>query len=135
MKFCEKLKYARSSAGLTQEALGAAVGLTKRTIINYETGSRYPRERDVYLRLAQKLGVETNYLLTEDEEFITGAGTKYGDKGEKEARDLLRRTSALFAGGELDEEDKLAFLLEIQELYIESKENAKKFIPKKKRKE
>jgi DNA-binding XRE family transcriptional regulator len=53
MKFCEKLKHARNSAGMTQEALGAAVGLTKRTIINYETGSRYPRERDVYIRLAQ----------------------------------------------------------------------------------
>jgi transcriptional regulator with XRE-family HTH domain len=135
MKFCEKLKHARNSAGMTQEALGAAVGLTKRTIINYETGSRYPRERDVYIRLAQTLGVETNYLLTEDEEFITEAGTKYGDKGEREARDLLQRTSALFAGGELDDEDKLAFLLEIQELYIESKENAKKYVPKKRRKE
>jgi transcriptional regulator with XRE-family HTH domain len=135
LKFCEKLKHARTSAGMTQEALGAAVGLTKRTIINYETGSRYPRERSVYIRLAQKLGVETNYLLTEDEEFITEAGTKYGDKGEREARDLLQRTSALFAGGELDDEDKLAFLLEIQELYIESKENAKKYVPKKRRKE
>lgn len=135
MKFCEKLKHARISAGMTQEALGAAVGLTKRTIINYETGSRYPRERDIYIRLAQTLGVETNYLLTEDEEFITEAGTKYGDKGEREARELLQRTSALFAGGELDDEDKLAFLLEIQELYIESKENAKKYVPKKRRKE
>lgn len=131
MKFGEKLKSARNSAGLTQEALGAAVGLTKRTIINYETGSRYPRERSVYIQLAKTLSVDINYLLTEDEEFITEAGMKYGNKGEREARVLLNRTSALFAGGELDEEDKLAFLLEIQELYIESKENAKKYISKK----
>lgn len=134
MKFCEKLKQARIAAQMTQEALGAAVGLTKRTIINYETGNRYPREREIYARLAKTLGVETNYLLTEDEEFITEAGAKYGSKGEREAQELLRRTSALFAGGELDEEDKLAFLLEIQELYIESKENSKKYVPKKHRK-
>lgn len=132
MKFGEKLKNARISAGLTQQALGVAVGLSKRTIINYETGSRYPRERSIYNRLADILGVRANYLLTEDEEFITEVGEKFGSRGEREARDLLERTSALFAGGELDEEDKLAFLLEIQELYIESKNNAKKFRTKKK---
>lgn len=132
MKFGEKLKHARISAGLTQDALGKAAGLTKRTIINYETGSRYPRERSVYSALAGILNVGVNYLLTEDEEFITEAGSKYGYRGEKEARELLNRTSALFAGGELDEKEKLAFLLEIQELYIESKENAKKYHAKKK---
>ena len=134
MKFCEKLKTARLNAGLTQKALGDAVGLSKRTIINYETGIRYPRDRDVYCRLAKELEVGVNYLLTEDEEFITEAGSRYGSRGEAEARSLLDRSAALFAGGDLDDEDKLAFLLEIQQLYLESKEYAKKYAPKKHRK-
>lgn len=133
MKFGEKLKQERLKAGLTQEALGTAADVTKRTIINYETGSRYPRDRSVYGRLAQALGCELNYLLTEDEEFITEAGAKYGNSGELEARRLIERSAALFAGGELADEDKLEFLLEIQQLYLESKENAKKFASKKNR--
>ena len=133
MKFGEKLKQARLKAGMTQEALGIAADVTKRTIINYETGNRYPRDRGVYSRLAQALDCEVNYLLTEDEEFITEAGAKYGNSGEAEARRLLERSAALFAGGDLNEEDKLEFLLEIQQLYLESKENAKKFASKKAR--
>ncbi len=131
MKFGEKLKQARLCAGLTQEELGAAADVTKRTIINYETGSRYPRDRGVYARLAAAVGCEVNYLLTEDEEFITEASSKYGSSGETEARRLLERSAALFAGGGLADEDKLAFLLELQQLYLESKENAKKYAKKK----
>ena len=109
MKFGEKLKQARLKAGMTQEELGTAADVTKRTIINYETCSRYPRDRGVYARLSAALGCEVNYLLTEDEEFITEAGAKYGSSGETEARRLLERSAALFAGGELGDEDKLAF--------------------------
>jgi transcriptional regulator with XRE-family HTH domain len=131
LKFGEKLRQARLKAKYTQEQLANVVQVTKRTIINYETGKRYPRDRGMYARLAEALGVDVNYLLTEDEEFITEAASKYGSKGEAEARELLERSAALFAGGELSDEDKLAFLLEIQQLYLESKEIAKKFAPKK----
>ena len=131
MKFGEKLRQARLKAKYTQEQLANVVQVTKRTIINYETGKRYPRDRGMYARLAEALGLDVNYLLTEDEEFITEAASKYGSKGEAEARELLERSAALFAGGELSDEDKLAFLLEIQQLYLESKEIAKKFAPKK----
>ncbi|HPT84497.1 MAG TPA: helix-turn-helix transcriptional regulator [Bacillota bacterium] len=133
MKFGEKLKQARLRAKLTQEQLAQAVEVTKRTIINYETGKRYPRDRGMYYKLAQVLGVDVNYLLTEDEEFITEAASKYGSKGEAEARELLERSAALFAGGELSDEDKLAFVHEIQQLYLESKEIAKKFAPKRRK--
>ena len=37
----------------------------------------------------------------------------------------------MFAGGELTDEDKLAFMHEIQSLYFDSKDRAKKFTPKK----
>lgn len=37
----------------------------------------------------------------------------------------------MFAGGELSDEDKTAFMDEIQMLYLDSKKRAKKFTPKK----
>ena len=136
MKFGDKLKAARLNSNLTQTQLASQVGLTKRTIINYETGTSYPRDRKIYSMLANTLNIELNHLLTEDEEFITETSSKYGSRGETEARELLARTSAMFAGGDLDDEDKLAFLLEIQELYLQAKEIArKKYNSKKAKKE
>ena len=37
----------------------------------------------------------------------------------------------MFAGGELSDDDKTAFMDEIQMLYLDSKKRAKKFTPKK----
>ena len=54
-----------------------------------------------------------------------GAGVPRG------AAQLLHQTATLFAGGELSDDDKLAFVTEIQQLYLDSKERAKKFTPKK----
>lgn len=44
MKFCEKLKEARTKAGLKQEELAKALGVSFRTISNYESGERYPKK-------------------------------------------------------------------------------------------
>ena len=69
--------------------------------ISYETEGRYPRNREAYSRLAQFLGVETNYLLTEDEEFVSQAAEQYGSRGRRQAEALVSELSGLFAGGEL----------------------------------
>ena len=71
MKFAEKLKELRSEKGLTQQETAIAAGITKRTYASYETDGRYPRDREVYGKLAAVLGCDTNYLMTEDEEFIS----------------------------------------------------------------
>ena len=43
MRFCEKLKDARTKAGMKQEELAKALGVSLRTITNYESGECYPR--------------------------------------------------------------------------------------------
>ena len=49
---------------------------------------------------------------------------------------MLTQAAAVFAGGELSDEDRLTFMTEIQQLYLESKDiAAKKFTPKKYRKD
>ncbi len=57
------------------------------------------------------------------------AGASYGRRGVEQAKSIIAQTSALFAGGGLDEEDREAFMQAIMEIYFDSKRKAKKFSP------
>jgi hypothetical protein len=81
--------------------------------------------------LAEILNVDANYLITEDEEFITQAREKYGYTGAKQAQELVNELTGLFAGGELEEEDMDALANAVQEAYWIAKINNKKYTPKK----
>lgn len=131
MKFGEKLKEQRALRGLTQDEFAGAIGVSRRTVCYYEQGKTYPKNREFYRKLADFFQLDVNYFLTEDEEFLTQAAEKYGRRGQVQAETVLAQASALFAGGGLSDEDQQAFLREIQKLYFDSKERAKKFAPKK----
>lgn len=135
MKLCEKIKEARKQAGLTQDEFAKAIGVSLRTVTNYETGERYPRKRDTYYKIAEVLKVDVNYLLTDDEEFLLEAEARYGTKGARQAKALAAEVSGLFAGGELADEDLDEMMKGIQEAYWIAKEKNRKFTPKKYRKE
>lgn len=75
---------------------------------------------------------EINFLLSEDEEFVLQAQQSYGYKGAKDAEELVADVSALFAGGELSENDKDAIMRALQDAYWMAKErNKEKYTPKK----
>ena len=135
MKFSEKLKALRIEHGLTHKAVADALGVSSRLVQYYEAGTSYPAKREVYQKLADLFQVDKNYFLTEDEEFLAEVAIKYGRRGVNQAEAVLEQASALFAGGNLSDEDKLAFLHEIQALYFDSKERAKKFTPHRYRKQ
>ena len=125
MKFCEKLKEARIKAGLKQEELAEALGVSLRTISNYESGERYPKKREVYYKLAELFHTEENFFLNEGEEFMLAA-KEYGAKGAKQARALVEEVSGLFSGGGLADEDLDEMMRGIQEAYWIAKEKNKK---------
>ncbi|NCC61448.1 MAG: helix-turn-helix domain-containing protein [Verrucomicrobiae bacterium] len=131
MNFGEKLKGLRTQRGWSQEELAKELGLTRRTVISYEKGSSYPRTRDAYRKIADILNVDVNFLMTENEEFMMEVGAQFGQRGQKQANDILNRTKELFAGGTLSSEDQKAFALEMQKIFMDSKNEAKKFTPKK----
>lgn len=135
MNFGEKVKKLRKEKKMSQTDLAKQIGVSMRTVQSYEAGMSYPKNRNVYTLLAQALSCDENYLRTENEDFITDAAAAYGKRGEQQARSLLDATAAMFAGGELSEDDKLAFIHEINSLYFDSKERAKKFTPRKYRNE
>ena len=58
-RFGEKVKTAREALQIGQEQLGNLCGVSRRTIVSYETGGKYPRESTLR-KLAEALGVKNN---------------------------------------------------------------------------
>ncbi|MDD6436362.1 MAG: helix-turn-helix domain-containing protein [Clostridiales bacterium] len=139
MNFGDKIRSARLTLNLSQAELAAATGISERSLYTYEQLGTIPRKSNV-MKLAEALHVTSAYLLDDDindpgqeleeEAFILEARARYGNKGADEARDILNRAGALFAGGDLDEEAKEVFMQSLMKVYLSSKEKAsEKFSP------
>lgn len=131
MTFGEKVQTLRKERGLSQTEFGKLVGVSLRTVRGWENEGRYPRYRDLYKKIAEVLECETSYIMTDEESFISEVSENYGSRGVKQAQAILDQAAAMFAGGDLSDEDQIAFLNEIQTLYLDSKKRAKKYTPKK----
>ena len=110
----ERLLKARKKKELTRVELGKLCGITGRTIQNYELGHVTPNRIDVSQRLADVLDISVDYLI-------------YGEKEEtelteEEKKEILAHASALFAGGKLSDEEQLAFIYELQTLYMKARQ-------------
>lgn len=135
MTFGEKVKNERNRLGLNQDELAKKIGVTRRVISSYENDSSRPRGTERYKKLAEALGVNINYLLSEDEAFIADVEDNYGHRGAKQAKELLAEVTGLFASGEMADEDMREMVDAIQEAYLIAKKNNKKYTPKKYRKD
>lgn len=135
MTFGEKVKNERNRLGLNQDELAKKIGVTRRVISSYENDSSRPRGTERYKKLAEALGVNINYLLSEDEAFIADVEDNYEHRGAKQAKELLAEVTGLFAGGEMADEDMREMVDAIQEAYLIAKKNNKKYTPKKYRKD
>jgi len=134
MTFAEKLKAARMQVGLSQDKLSTELGISKRTLINYETGKFLPPS-DKLPKIAKYFGVTIDSLISEEEEFVAEAYEQGGTKGAREAQALVNEISGLFAGGKLSEDDLDATMRALQNAYwIAKEENKQKFSSKKNRK-
>jgi len=133
MTFAEKLKAARMQVGLTQDKLSMELGISKRTLINYETGKFLPPSDKLPI-IAKYFGVTIDSLISEEEEFVAAAYEQGGTKGAREAQTLVNEISGLFAGGKLSEDDMDAAMRALQNAYWIAKEESKhKYTPKKRR--
>jgi transcriptional regulator with XRE-family HTH domain len=126
MRFGEKLRTHRRKANISQQALATVLGCSRTTIVNYEIGASYPQDREVYAKLSDHFEVDKNYFLTENEPIFTLIPNIDDYTGSEQADMILQHAKALFAGGKLSEADQLAFVHELQGLYLESKQMANK---------
>ena len=130
MEFSEKIKNARTAKGLSQRELAEASGITLRTIQNYETGGKLPRKRSTYAALAAALDISEEVLLDDNAAFVLRASEQYGDSGARQAYEMASDIAAMWAGGEMDEEDMDAIMQSMQEAYWEAKKNNRKYVNK-----
>lgn len=131
MTFGEKFKAERKKRKMTQQEVADGLHVNLRMITRYEHGISFPRTKAAYKRIADFFGVDVNYLMTEEEEFVAEASEKYGSRGMKQAQELVDGFAGLCAGGTLSEQDKDAVMRALQEIYWESKErNVAKYTPK-----
>ncbi len=132
--FSEKVKDARIERKFTQTQLAKAVGVSLRTILAYEKGEKKPRQSTM-IKLAKALSVSVKFLSDDECEqplldiekdgYIEEARAMYGAKGARDVDTLLDDNAALFAGGELSQDQKDAFFDAVMKAYITSKEAAK----------
>lgn len=134
MQFSEKLRLLRLEHNLSQSELSTKIGVTERTIYNYETNDRVPKI-DVVTNIAHVFGVPVDALVSDKaptsapaadkEAFLQMAKKHFGSRGKNEAEALLERASALFAGGDLDEDAKEEFFQSLTNAFLIAKKEAR----------
>ena len=132
--FGEKVRMRREEMQITQEQLAKLSGLTRRSIVSYETTGKHPYASSMR-KLAAALGVTVRYLEhdeiddptagIDEEPFIQEAREMYGKRGADEMASLLSQNEALFAGGTLTEDQKDMFFEAITRAYFMNKERAR----------
>ncbi len=132
--FGEKVREARVSLGMAQTQLAREISVTPRSIQCYERNEKMPRPATM-TRLAKALKVSVKFLTDdgcadpvaeiEKDTFMEEARARYGSRGARDAEQLLADNTALFAGGELSQEQKDAFFQAVMTAYVTSKEEAK----------
>ncbi len=135
MNLGEKLRNARAAKHMSQSDLASAAGISLRTIQNYELGVRMPRSLDTYSRLASALDMEEGILLDDNADFVLRAGAQYGSRGARQAWEMVADIRALWAGGEMEEEDMDEIMRAMQEAYWEAKQNNRKYVNRRYRQE
>ncbi|OLS03495.1 helix-turn-helix domain-containing protein [Tissierella creatinophila] len=131
MKFGQKLKILREEQGLTQDDLAKMVGMSSKTISRYESGESNPRYPRIYDDLAKALKIDKLELLSDEDAFVLSIKEKFGSYDSNYASDLVNGMVGLMAGGDITDADKRVILETLQEAFIISKKENKKFIPKK----
>ncbi len=87
--FSKRLKEIRKKVGLTQEELGARVGVTKVSVCCYEKGTRTPT-LETLLDIADVLHVDFTYLLGTENYVVAEDDVDYGMNIAKDEIELIR---------------------------------------------
>lgn len=134
MDFKDRLKQERIKNGLTQVELAQKVGVTARTIQNYEMGERTPSNLEIAQKIADALGTTIEDLLGRGGKLIIEAHEKGGAKAARDVDELVSEVKGLFAGGRLDDEAMDGVMQALMEAYWVAKKENRKYAPKKYRK-
>lgn len=125
MKLHQKLRQIRRQLGLTQAQLAEKMGVSTRTITNYESGNRIPGA-DYIARFSELTGVTSDYFLNKHlQETYPGRMRSHNrtttpEESRAKMDLLLAEIAALFTGGGLNARDKENFLRAVGDIYFKS---------------
>lgn len=131
MKFSQKLKVLREEKGFSQAELAEKIGVSSKTISRYESGESNPRYPRIYDDIAEALKIDKLELLSDEDAFVLSIKEKFGSYDANYASDLVNGMVGLMAGGDISDDDKRVILETLQEAFIISKKENRKYIPKK----
>jgi len=129
MSFGSHVREYRQLADMTQTELAEKVGVSLRTLQNYESNVNYPSNMLIVKKMADALGVKTGDLMEETDYDIIEAGVRGGSKAQKEVFHLVNQIRAMFTGNVLDEDDKDAALRALIDAYWDAKKENPKYSP------
>jgi len=112
----DKIRACRKEFKMTQYELAGILGISTRSLINYEQGTRYPKPAVIY-QLASVFNKPTDY-------FLAGgvSGESFSNPAARnKAKILLAAVSGLFNSKDLNEKDRDIFFKEIAAVYFKSK--------------
>ena len=123
MEFGEKIRSLRCEKKLSQQALADVVGISLRSIQNYESGTRHPSNIIVVKDIASALDVSYEYLLDDKSQYVLDAAKRGGVQAALDVDRLISDIQGAFAGGEMSQQDKDKLMRAVNEIYWETKEN------------
>ena len=124
MDFKEKIIQLRKKHNMTQEDLAKAINVSRKSIGLYEMGERLPR-KNVVKKISEYFCVPVDYLMSPNEQFIMDATAASGARGKLTATEVINNAAALFAGGDVSDDDKEMVMKAIQDAYWDAKRRKK----------
>lgn len=115
LKLNDKIKALRARKGLTQKALSELTGISIRTIINYETYGKVPKNRKALEALAKALDVDVSYLAQDKKECALSNDDRISE--ETKTSLLLYDATSFISNTNISDKQKEHFVLSINEAY------------------
>jgi len=122
MLFGDKIKKLRNLANISQQELATRTGLSLRSIQNYESNQRYPKDVAILNKLCFTLNTTIEELMNQKDHSVQESASKYYH-GKMDVLKLVEELGDLFTSGQLSDKDKDKVLRAITEMYWKSKDS------------
>ena len=105
IEFGEKLREIRIKEKMSQAQFGKELGVSKNTIINYETGRTVPK-MEFYLKLSERFDVPIESILKKSDRAYIRATLKESGERLRQINALCAKSKALHKSGAVSEAEK-----------------------------